>query len=90
SSCYVMPVLVPDDGRRRGIRSRMLEEHGVQTSVFYPAVHEFSVYQERFGAQRLPETERVARTEITLPLFAHLTEADQDRVVEALRETVEA
>jgi dTDP-4-amino-4,6-dideoxygalactose transaminase len=85
SSCYVMPVLVPDDGRRGEVRTRLLEEHGVQTSVFYPAVHEFSVYRARYGEQRLPETERAARTEITLPLFAHLGDDEQDHVVDSLR-----
>jgi dTDP-4-amino-4,6-dideoxygalactose transaminase len=88
SSCYVMPILVEDDGRRDGIRARLREEHAIQTSVFYPALHEFTAYRERFGAVRLPHTERVARTEITLPLFSHLDEPTQDRVVDALRRTL--
>jgi dTDP-4-amino-4,6-dideoxygalactose transaminase len=88
SSCYVMPIVVDDDGRRDGVRRRLRDEHGIQTSVFYPAVHEFTAYRSRFGAQRLPHTERVARTEITIPLFAHLDEPMQDRVVGALREAL--
>jgi dTDP-4-amino-4,6-dideoxygalactose transaminase len=88
SSCYVMPVLVDDDGRRDAVRTRLRDAHGIQTSVFYPAVHEFTAYRERFGAQSLPHTERVARTEITIPLFAHLDEAMQDRVVDGLREAL--
>ena len=44
----------------------------------------------RFGEQHLPHTERVARTEITLPLFAHLDEPAQDRVVDALGEALAA
>jgi dTDP-4-amino-4,6-dideoxygalactose transaminase len=89
SSCYVMPILVEDDGRREEVRRRLLEVHGVQTSVFYPAVHELLAYRTRLGEQRLPHTERVARTEITIPLFAHLDEASQDRVVDGLREALE-
>jgi dTDP-4-amino-4,6-dideoxygalactose transaminase len=88
SSCYVMPILVDDDGRRDAVRTRLRDAHGIQTSVFYPAVHEFTAYRERFGAQSLPHTERVARTEITIPLFAHLDEAMQDRVVDGLREAL--
>jgi dTDP-4-amino-4,6-dideoxygalactose transaminase len=88
SSCYVMPILVEDDGRRDAVRARLRDAHGIQTSVFYPAVHEFTAYRERFGARELPHTERVARTEITIPLFAHLDEAMQDRVVDGLRETL--
>ena len=88
SSCYVMPILVEDDGRRDAVRARLRDEHGIQTSVFYPALHEFTAYRERFGAQSLPHTERVARTEITIPLFAHLDAATQDRVVDGLREAL--
>lgn len=83
SSCYVMPVMV-DPAVRDPVR-RELRERGVQTSIFYPAVHEFSAYRERFPGVRLPLTELAARSEITLPLYPHLTEADQDRVMEALR-----
>jgi dTDP-4-amino-4,6-dideoxygalactose transaminase len=86
SSCYVMPIVVDDDGRRDAVRQRLRDVHHVQTSVFYPAVHEFTAYRARFGEQHLPQSERVARTEITIPLFAHLDEATQDRVVGALRE----
>jgi dTDP-4-amino-4,6-dideoxygalactose transaminase len=86
SSCYVMPVVVDDDRRRDTVRRRLRDVHGIQTSVFYPAVHEFTAYRERFGEQHLPQSERVARTEITIPLFAHLDDATQDRVVRALRE----
>ena len=88
SSCYVMPIVVDDDGRRDAVRRRLRDEHGIQTSVFYPAVHEFTAYRSRFGEQHLPQSERVARTEITIPLFAHLDEATQDRVVGALHEAL--
>jgi dTDP-4-amino-4,6-dideoxygalactose transaminase len=88
SSCYVMPIVVDDDDRRDAVRQRLRDEHGIQTSVFYPAVHEFTAYRSRFGEQHLPRSERVARTEITIPLFAHLDEATQDRVVGALRDVL--
>jgi dTDP-4-amino-4,6-dideoxygalactose transaminase len=60
----------------------MLEERRVQTSVLYPAIQEFSAYR---GAGRgLERSERAAATQLTLPLYPHLTETDQDRVVAAL------
>ena len=90
SSCYVMPILVDDDGRRDAVRRRLLADHGIQTSVLYPAVHRLQAYRRRLGEQHLPHTERVARTEVTIPLFAHLDEPMQDRVVDALREALEA
>jgi dTDP-4-amino-4,6-dideoxygalactose transaminase len=85
SSCYLMAVLVAP-GRRDAVRARM-RERGVQTTVCYPAVHEFTAYLAA-APGRLPRAEEVARRQVTLPLYPHLTEAQQDRIVEALREAV--
>ncbi|HEY8581611.1 MAG TPA: DegT/DnrJ/EryC1/StrS family aminotransferase [Capillimicrobium sp.] len=84
SSCYVMPVFVDDPERWTSVRDFLRHERGVQTSLFYPAIHEFSAYVERFGRQSLPETELAARTELTLPLYPHMTDEQLDRVVQAL------
>ena len=84
SSCYVMAVMVDDPERHGPLRLALRETHRVQTSLFYPAIHEFSAYREHFPGISLPHTERLARTEVTLPLFPHMTEAQQDRVAEAL------
>jgi dTDP-4-amino-4,6-dideoxygalactose transaminase len=88
STCYVMPVVVDDEGRRDGVRRHLRDEHGVQTSLFYPAIHEFTAYRERFGTVRLPHSEHIARAEITIPLFPEMDEATQDRVVTALAEAL--
>jgi dTDP-4-amino-4,6-dideoxygalactose transaminase len=88
SSCYVMPVLLDDGGSRDAVRQGMLEHHGVQTTVLYPAIHEFSAYLE--GQRALPKAEAVARSQLTLPLYPHLSEDDQDRVVEALAQSLAA
>jgi dTDP-4-amino-4,6-dideoxygalactose transaminase len=85
SACYVMPVLVEDASVRDEVRARMLERDGVQTSVLYPALHEFTAYAD--GAS-LPRSERIARAQITLPLYPHLPERSQDRVVDALRDAL--
>jgi dTDP-4-amino-4,6-dideoxygalactose transaminase len=86
SSCYVMPVMLEDPSRQEEVRLALREKHRVQTSLFYPAIHEFTAYRERCPGVSLPITERAARSEITLPLFTHMTEADQDRVLAALGE----
>jgi dTDP-4-amino-4,6-dideoxygalactose transaminase len=85
SSCYVMPVLL-DPERRNAVRRDLRERHGIQTSVFYPATHEFSAYRERFPTPPLPNTEHAARAEVCLPLFPALEEATQDRIVATLAE----
>jgi dTDP-4-amino-4,6-dideoxygalactose transaminase len=90
SSCYVMPILTEDPGCRDGVRHDLRDRHGIQTSLFYPAIHEFSAYRERFDTPPLPHTERWARSEITIPLFLGMDEATQDRVVGAIAEAVAA
>jgi dTDP-4-amino-4,6-dideoxygalactose transaminase len=87
SSCYVIPVMIEADGRQAEVSGR-LRERGIQTSIFYPAIHRFSAYRERFPDVSLPITELAARTELTLPFYPHMTYADQDRVVEALAEAL--
>ncbi len=87
SSCYVIPIMLEADGRR-GEVSGELRERGIQTSIFYPSVHSFSTYRERFPEVTLPITELASRTELTLPFYPHMTNDDQDRVVTALAEVV--
>jgi len=87
SSAYVFPVFLADEGRQGEI-ARRLREQGIQTSILYAAVHRFSAYRERFPDVSLPLTELAAHTELTLPLFPHMTEQEQDRVVAVLREAV--
>jgi dTDP-4-amino-4,6-dideoxygalactose transaminase len=87
SSCYVMPTTV-DPAVRDPLRAFMMDERAVQTSVLYPALHEFSAYHD--GAPDLPQSQLIARGELTLPLYPHMTEADQDRVVAAVADGLAA
>ena len=41
SSCYVMPVMIEQDGRQAEVAGR-LRERGIQTSVFYQSIHRFT------------------------------------------------
>jgi dTDP-4-amino-4,6-dideoxygalactose transaminase len=86
SSCYVMPVMVEDARQREPLRE-FLRERGIQTSVLYPAVHTFTAYREPLQPS-LPRSEWAARTQVTLPLYPHLTEHDQERVVESVRKAL--
>jgi dTDP-4-amino-4,6-dideoxygalactose transaminase len=77
------PVLLNEGLDRRAFRNA-LSEQGIQTSILYPAIHEFSEYRRRFPDISLPRTEDVARTEVTLPLFPHMTEEQLERVCDAV------
>ncbi len=83
SSCYVMPIVLADPEQPGAGARCAAREAGIQTSLLYPAVHEFTAYRERYAAS-LPQAERIARSQVTLPLYGFMTHAQQDRVVEAL------
>lgn len=84
ASCYAMPVIVERDELRDRVRAAM-RERSVQTNVLYPSISDFSAYAAP-RRRPLPRSEQAARSELTLPLYPHLTERDQDRVVAALRD----
>ena len=85
SSCYVMPMVVDEPDVQEPLRELMRSRWNVQTSLLYPSINAFSAYGAGAGP-RLPRSELIARTEVTIPLYPHLAEADQDRVVEAIRD----
>lgn len=87
SSCYVISIMIDEDGRQAEVATR-LRERGIQTSILYPSIHRFTAYRERFPGVSLPITELASRTELTLPFYPHMTNDDQDRVVAALAEAV--
>jgi len=88
SSCYIMPILVEEPAARDPVREAMLEDFEVQTSVLYPSIAAFSAYRESQPGE-LPRSDLAARSQLTLPLFPHMTEQQQDTVVEALASTLE-
>ncbi len=64
--------------------SDVLHAHGIQSRRAVMAVHREPAYRER-NTRRLPVTETLAECTLALPLYPDLTDAEQDRVVEALR-----
>ena len=77
---YILPVRLIE-GDRDALRARMAEK-GVQTSLHYPPVHRFAHYTK--SSPRLPITEKLAETTLTLPLFPSMTNTQVERVVEVL------
>ena len=63
-----------------------LRANGIGASVhFDPPVHLQPYYMDRGGRPgQLPETEKLAKELITLPMFPDMTEEEQDWVIEAL------
>jgi len=83
---HLYVVRVP--GRDRAFRE--LRTRGIGVNVHYVPVHLHPFYRERFGTGPglCPVAEAAYAEILSLPLFPGLAEADQDRVIAALRETV--
>jgi perosamine synthetase len=66
---------------------RRLQELGVASKPYFPAIHLMSYYRETFGYRegQFPVCEDVASRSIALPFFPQMTEGQVARVAEALR-----
>ncbi|MFT3817660.1 MAG: DegT/DnrJ/EryC1/StrS family aminotransferase [Rubrivivax sp.] len=66
-----------------------LREQGIPTAVHYPIpLHRQPAYAQFGGHAELPQAERAAEQVLSLPMSADLSEADQDRVVQALAQAL--
>lgn len=86
-SNYIMPIVLKDSTAEKRDRVReKLHKDGIQTSVHYPAIHKFSIYKDHNA--KLPVTEYVTDNEITLPMYASLTNENVSFIVETLNSAV--
>ena len=95
SNWHMFQVILPEAHlQKRGMKPGMkrsdvmasLEARGIGTGVHYPALHLFALYR-RLGWKDgdFPHAEYAGRNTLTLPLFPTMTEADVERVVDALQ-----
>ena len=86
---YVVRV---DEGRAGTSHRRVFErlrERGIGVNVHYIPVHTQPYYQRMgFAVGQFPEAERYYAEAISLPMFATLTNAEQDEVVAALADAL--
>jgi dTDP-4-amino-4,6-dideoxygalactose transaminase len=80
SAHHLFCVVLPEGRDRDGFRDQLARAR-IQTSMHYPPVHRFAIYDDDQPA--LPVTEDYAARTVTLPLFAHMTSPQQDQVIEA-------
>jgi dTDP-4-amino-4,6-dideoxygalactose transaminase len=88
-SYHLFPILVAPSIDRNKVMER-LKGFGIQTSVHYPPVHLFSLYQKRFGSKMgmLPKTEEVSRRELTLPFHPRMKVEDVKWIAKKVKETL--
>lgn len=86
SSCHVFPIILdPNLDRDEVIEG--LKQEGVQTTIHYSPVHQFTLYKSRYNVT-LPRTEDVSRREITLPLHPLLKKDDVDNICSILNDVI--
>jgi len=65
-----------------------LKDRNIGTGLHYRAVHLYPYYREQFGfkAGDFPNAETISDRIVSLPLFPSMTDADQDRVIAAMKD----
>ena len=86
-SNYILPIVLLDSTKENRDKVRnLIHAAGIQTSNHYPAIHKFSIYKD-YGAV-LPHTEYVSDNEITLPMYAALTDEQIEFIVENVNKAI--
>ena len=81
---HIFPVFIAD-GKRDAVREALRTEN-IESGIHYKPNHLLSFYGG--GKTRLPIAEELYSQMLTLPLHAELTDAEQERVIEALRNQI--
>ena len=85
SNWHMFHLVLPERVRRADFMQAMLDRN-IGLGFHYAAIHLFTLYRKLgFKEGMYPVAERVCRQIVTLPLFPSLTEAEVERVVDAVR-----
>ena len=83
SAHHIMPILLPEASDRDAVAAH-LRDHGIQTTMHYPPVHQLSFYRTLYPDISLPITEAFGERELTLPLHPRVLEEQVESVIIAL------
>jgi dTDP-4-amino-4,6-dideoxygalactose transaminase len=83
---HIMPILLSETVDRAAVIESMKQD-GIQTSVHYPAIQNFSAYKGKVNPT--PKAEYVCAHELTLPLYPTMTNEEVDIVCDALIGAIE-
>jgi len=90
TSCYhILPVLLPP-GTDRSQFMEGLKARGIQTSIHYPPVHRFQIYEQGWLPRGNPLllTEDVSARQVTLPLYATMQDEQVEWVARAAQQVL--
>ena len=84
SAWAIYAILLPDQATRDRTQAT-LKSGGVPTTIYYPRpLHRQPAYREQYDGSALPVSEDLATRILALPIHPDLTDADVDRVCEAV------
>ncbi len=91
SAWHLYTVLLPKDVSRDHV-FRKMRESGIGVNVHYIPTYKFSYYQKNFNFKDndYPVTEEVFSRILTLPLYYGMNDNDIDRVVDALKRSIDS
>ncbi|MBX2971860.1 MAG: DegT/DnrJ/EryC1/StrS family aminotransferase [Flavobacteriales bacterium] len=82
---HLYVIRLKDRDTRDALRT-WLADRSIMAGIHYPqAVHQQPAYQGRMRTGNMAVTEQAAATVLSLPLYPELTDADQARVIDAVR-----
>jgi len=87
-SHHLFPIILPGTMDRIAFID-LMRKSGIQTSIHYPPIHQFSYFRQRYSDVVLPITEDIARREVTLPLYPTMKDEDIDFVIGKVCATIE-
>jgi dTDP-4-amino-4,6-dideoxygalactose transaminase len=85
SSYHIMPILLSESVDRAAVIESMKQD-GVQTSIHYPAIQNFTAYKDKVNPT--PKAEYVSAHELTLPLYPGMSFEEVDIVCDALLKVI--
>ncbi|QRY81488.1 UDP-4-amino-4-deoxy-L-arabinose aminotransferase [Pseudomonas sp. PDNC002] len=81
---YVLRIDQERCGIDRDAFMQGLQQRGIGTGIHFIGSHLHSYYRQRYPDVQLPNTEWNSSRIVSIPLFPDMTQADQDRVVDAI------
>ncbi len=85
---HIFPVALPKQvGRQQFIEA--LKADGIQTSIHYPPIHQFSAYSD-YAKCYCPITDDIMSREVTLPFYPQMTPDDVAFVCESVKRALSA
>ena len=80
---HIFPILLNQSNRHEFME--FLKTKGIQTSIHYPLIHKFSLYQRNYRDVKLEICESIEDRMVTLPLFSSMSNDNVYYVVDAIK-----